>query len=118
MLFRSDQGATVEHEATCPVPPDQLIRAPGGALHEELPQLVMAVKHAAGLIEDAGHQRALESRIGEIQIDESFDVVRPSAPIPLVVDELSVRRGCRIGRAGHNRHHSPIEPRDEAGVRD
>jgi hypothetical protein len=36
----------------------------------------MAVEHAAGLIQDAWHQRAFQRGVREVQLQQSFDVMR------------------------------------------
>jgi hypothetical protein len=91
-----DQGAPVEHVPACAIPPDQFVGPTGGTFHEEVAQLVMAMEHSALLIQDTWYEWALEGRIGQVEVDQSVNVVGLGSSIPLIVDELGIRLGCRI----------------------
>ena len=95
------KGSLVEHELAGAIPPHQVVRSALGAPDEEGAQLVMAVEHAAGLIQDAWHQRAFQRGVWKVQLQQSFDVMRSGPPVPFVMHELGICSGRHRGSVGH-----------------
>ena len=94
------ERVSVEHVVAGSVPPDQLVGTALGTAHEERAEFRMAMQYAARLVQNSRDQRTLKGRVGLIEIEQPVDVMGSGPCIPLVVDELGIRR--LGGRAAGN----------------
>jgi hypothetical protein len=63
-----DERLAIEHELSGAVPAHQVVGPSFGAASEEMAKLVVAMEYPAGLIQNAGHERAFQGGVRKVQL--------------------------------------------------
>ena len=90
-VFPDQQALTIRQPFPSPLPPHEFIGAPPATFGEKSAQFVMATQYPVLLvIEDSGHEWALEDGVLAVEREQTLRIERPGALVPLAKDPRAI----------------------------